>query len=88
MGKLEEKLSTNLFLRIKYGLDVEQPLSVAIEMRPDGFFAIVHWLESHGYRNWQRDGRFVFYRLSIEEISALAELPEVKKILLSGEVMM
>jgi hypothetical protein len=80
------KLSQNLFLRIKYGLDVEKPLSVAIEVWPYGLFAVVRWLEPRGYRNWQSDGGFVFYCLSAEEIQALAELPEVKMISLSGEV--
>ncbi|MBI4739070.1 hypothetical protein HY772_05930 [Candidatus Woesearchaeota archaeon] len=86
IDNLREKLSRDLFLRIKHGLDVERPLSVAIEMRPYGFFAVAAWLESRGYRNWILDGNSIFYCLSVEEIRALAELPEVKAILLSGEV--
>lgn len=86
--KLKEKLSMDLFLRIKHGLSVDKPLSVAIEMWPYGHFAVVRWLESREYRNSTCDNGFVFYCLSVDEICALAELPEVKKILLSGEVMM
>lgn len=86
MDKLKEKLSRDLFLRIKHGLNVEKPLSVAIEIWPYGLFAAVGWLESRGYWNWERDGCFIFYCLSVEEIRALAELPEVKAILLSSEV--
>ncbi len=86
--KLKEKLSRDLFLRIEHGLNVEKPLSVAIGMWPYGLFAVVRWLESRGHRNWTRDGGFIFYCLSVEEICTLAELPEVKLILLSSEAMM
>lgn len=82
----KEKLSIDLFLRIKHDLGTEKPLSVAIEMWPYGLFAVTDWLDSRGHQNWQCDSGFVFYCLSVEEICALAELPEVKMILLSGEV--
>ena len=86
--KLKEKLSMDLFLRIKHGLSVEKPLSVAIAPNEDfykNYFVVVDWLENRGHYLWECDRRLIFDCLSVEEIYALTELPGVKFIRLTSE---